>query len=179
MNKNIYKWVLVLSIVITLNLFFYFAINVFHKSPRFDNFCKQEQLNIQPDNKEQCIEKGGQWNENFYGRKPASIIDKNEIQPTGYCEVSFTCSKEFQKSQDLYNRNVFVILVILGIISLVLGLALFSNEVVSLGLSLGGVLSLIIGSIRYWSAMQDYIRVIILGVALIVLIWLAIKKFGK
>ena len=52
-----------------------------------------------------------------------------------------------------------------------------SFEVVSLGLSLAGILSLIIGSMRYWSAMDDYLRVVILGLALAALIYIGIKKF--
>ena len=64
---------------------------------------------------------------------------------------------------------------ILGVASLVAGIFISATSV-SIGLSLGGVLSLIIGSIRYWSDMDDILRVIMLGVALLALIWVGIKK---
>jgi len=72
-----------------------------------------------------------------------------------------------------------LVLVVLGAISLVVGFFLVDFSAVSLGLSFGGVLSFIIASIRYWSAMQEYLRVIILGLALATLIALAIKKFKE
>jgi hypothetical protein len=50
------------------------------------------------------------------------------------------------------------------------------SPAVSIGLSFGGVLSLIVASLRYWSDMNDYVRVTILGLALIVLIGFALKK---
>ena len=49
-------------------------------------------------------------------------------------------------------------------------------EAVSLGLSLGGVLSFVIGTIGYWSDLSDVLRVVVLGIALVALIYLGIKK---
>ncbi|MBU2263298.1 hypothetical protein KJ750_01400, partial [Patescibacteria group bacterium] len=56
------------------------------------------------------------------------------------------------------------------------GFVISQSEAVALGFSFGGILSLIIGTIRYWSGMDDYLRFIILGVALAILIWMGIKK---
>ena len=53
------------------------------------------------------------------------------------------------------------------------------SSVVSLGFSLGGVLALIIGAIRYWSNMQDVLRVVVLAVALAALVWIGIKKIKE
>ena len=77
----------------------------------------------------------------------------------------------------VYNRNVFVVFVVAGILLLIGSVYLAGAEAVSLGLSFGGVLSLVIGSMRYWSDMNDILRVIILGVALVGLIYVAWKKF--
>ncbi len=57
--------------------------------------------------------------------------------------------------------------------------AFIPNEIISIGLSWGGVLSFVIASIRYWSVADNLIKVLILGIALATLIWLAIKKFGN
>ena len=170
------KWVLIVGILITLNLFFYFSINLFHKEPKFDQFCKTEQINIQPENKDDCVAKGGQWNGNYNYGKPIPASELKNI-PSGYCDIHFSCSKEYQETREVYQRNIFVAFVVLGIISIILGFVFSAIEAVSLGLSLGGLLSLIIGSIRYWSAMDDYLRVIILGLALAMLILLGVKKF--
>lgn len=96
-----------------------------------------------------------------------------------WCDVTFTCQKQFNDAQKMYNRNVFIALVILGAVSLVVSFFIVNITAVSLGLSLGGVLSLIVGSMRYWDDMEDYLRVIVLGFALIALIWLGVKKIQE
>ena len=177
-NLPILKWILIVSIVIVLNLFFSFATRLVYHEPLWEKYCPQEQVTIQPNNQKECVAKSGAWHDQGY---PIPVYDypTKAIPPTGYCDLNFTCQKEFNTAHELYNRNVFVILVVLGFISLVLGFFLAQTAAVSLGLSFGGVLSLIIGSVRYWSEMNDYLRVIILAAALAVLLWLGIKKFKE
>jgi hypothetical protein len=57
------------------------------------------------------------------------------------------------------------------------GTFLKGNMLISVALSLGGVLSFIIASMRYWTSADDLIKVIILAIALAILIWVAVKKF--
>ena len=47
------------------------------------------------------------------------------------------------------------------------------------GLMLGGLINIVEGVIRYWSQMNEYLRFIILGILLIVLIWISYKKLKK
>jgi uncharacterized membrane protein len=85
---------------------------------------------------------------------------------------------EYNTAQKTYNRIVFIILVALGVISLVLG-ALFANAILALAFSWGGVLSLVIASMRYWTDADNILKVVILAVALGALIFTAVRKFGK
>lgn len=172
-NIHILKWILVIAIVVVLNLFFNFAIKLAYDAPEWDKFCPQQQVTITPDTQDKCVAEGGAWMENEALSKPVAVGEK---PIRGWCDVNFTCQKEYQTSLELYNRNVFIILVVAGLLSLIIGFFISSISAVSLGLSLGGVLSFIIGTIRYWSNMDDYLRVIILGLALIALIWLGVKK---
>lgn len=174
--KNIKKWVLAFSIIIVLNLFFNYGIYTFYKNPKFENFCKPELNSNAYTNRQSCEAVGGLWNENFPKAVPAPTRPAENIQ-TGYCDVYHTCQKEFNDVNSIYNKNVFIVLVSLGLISLVGGLFIGISGAVSTGLSIGGILSMIIGSIRYWSDMNDYLRFGLLGVALVVLLWLGIKKF--
>ncbi|MEK7135327.1 MAG: hypothetical protein AAB780_01335, partial [Patescibacteria group bacterium] len=89
-----------------------------------------------------------------------------------------TCRAEYETANKTYQRNVFVILVVLGALSVLAGNMLVANPVISSGLSLAGVLSFLIASVRYWSSANDVIRVIILGIALGLLFWIAVKKFN-
>ncbi len=175
----ILKWALILGIVIVLNLFFQYAIDVFYKAPAYENFCKSEQVTIIPDTKDKCVTEGGQWTEDPVLRaQPVAVDSYGKTKPlVGSCNIYFTCQKEFDGVQKVYNRNIFIALIALGVISLLGGFALAVYEAVSLGFSLGGVLSLVIATIRYWSDMDDRLRVVVLGFALATLIYVAVKKF--
>ena len=174
-KSKVLKWSLIIGITIVLNLFFNYSLSVVYSSPEYNNFCKNEQVVEAITTKDACVAVGGQWNANVYPQKPTVV---GEVVPAGYCDPNFTCSKEFQTASDNYDRNVFVTLVVLGVITL--GVSSFiPNIAVSQGLSLGGTLSFIIASMRYWGSANDLIKVFILGVALAALIYLAIKKFGN
>jgi hypothetical protein len=176
-NIHILKWVLVVAIVVVLNLFFNFSIKLAYNNPEFEKYCPQKQVTITPDTQDKCVAAGGAWTENnAYGEKVARPVSTDEPQMKGWCDPNFTCQKNYQTALEVYNRNVFIILIIAGLASLIVGFFLSNITAVSLGLSLGGVLSFIIGTVRYWSNMDDYLRVIILGLALAALIWIGVKK---
>ena len=176
-NIHILKWVLVVAIVVVLNLFFNFAIKLAYDQPEWDKYCPQKQVTITPDTQAKCVAAGGGWTENSaLNEKSAGPISMSEPRTKGWCDINFTCQKNYQTALEVYNRNVFIILIIAGLASLIIGFFLNAISSVSLGLSLGGVVSFIIGTIRYWSNMDDYLRVIILGLALVALIWIGVKK---
>jgi hypothetical protein len=173
-QSRIGKWSIIFGIVIVLNLFFNYALSLVYKSPDYLAYCPQTQVVTQPTDQKSCTDKGGQWNANTYYGKP---LVPGETVPPGYCDLEFTCRQDFQKANDTYSRNVFVILVVLGAISVALGNFFAGNAVIASGLSLAGVLSFIIASTRYWGSANDAIRVVILLIALSLLFWVAVKKF--
>lgn len=178
-KPKVLKWALIIGIVVVLNLFFNYAISLFYKEPDYNDYFRQPQVVEQITTKEACLQVGGQWTENpAYYKGEQVPVPVSSPQITSYCNPDFTKQQEFSDAQKVYHRTIFIILVVLGVLSLVAG-AFIANEIVTLGLSWGGVLSLVIASMRYWSSADNLIRVLILGFALVVLIWLAIKKFGK
>ena len=86
------------------------------------------------------------------------------------------CYDDFQPIDNLYKRNVFIILTIIGVLTIILGLFLKEVSAVYLGLMIGGLINIIEGIIRYWANMNEYLRFIILGVLLVILIWISYKK---
>jgi hypothetical protein len=179
-KPKFFKWALIIGIVIVLNLFFNYTISLFYKEPDYANYFPPTQI-IQPiTNKEECLKVGGQWSENTNVIYKGVVDNPTMTAPVNnsYCDPNFTKQQEFNKAQKVYERNVFIVLVVLGIISFLFG-AFIPNEIISIGLSWGGVLSFVIASIRYWSVADNLIKVLILGIALATLIWLAIKKFGN
>lgn len=151
-KPKLLKWAIVLGIVIVLNLFFNYTISLFYKEPDYNNYITQQ---IMPIN-------------------PSSDIAKQEADQQKFQKEQ----DAYNKAREIYNRNVFIMLVILGVISIALGAFLW-NEILVLGLSWGGVLSLIISSMRYWTDADNLIKVFILLLALGALVWIALKKFGK
>ncbi len=169
----IIKWSLIIGIVIVINLFINYAISLIYNAPQYDQYCKQERVINNVATEEACLADGGQWDANYYG-KPVP----NETEPAGYCNLQFTCSNEFQAVRKVYERNVFVTLVVLGIILVAGSFALAFNWILSVSASMGGILSIIIASMRYWSEADNWLRVIILFVALCALIYFAVRKFN-
>ena len=184
MTENKYlKWAIILGIIIILNLFFVYTMKVVYKAPQWDNFCQKEQIIESVDTQEACLEKGGQWNENLreaiYDR---GVSTENGFVPIvekrgGYCNLQFVCQNEFKDARENYEKNVFMTLIGLGVLSIVISFLIASEVIVSMGLSLGGVFSFVVASIRYWRYASEYLQVGILALALMVLIYLGIKKF--
>ncbi|PIP86601.1 hypothetical protein COV42_00290 [Candidatus Campbellbacteria bacterium CG11_big_fil_rev_8_21_14_0_20_44_21] len=177
-HRNALKWILVLGIVIVLNLFFSVTIRLFYDAPEYETFCPFEKYNAKIiETEEECAALGGRWSEeNFRANYPRVTVNiEKDLQRTVYCDAAYSCGREFEDANSLYRRNIFIIMVILGVSSIAAGIFI-SVSSVSLGLSLGGVLSLIIGSMGYWSDMNDLLRVVVMATALIALIWVGIKK---
>ncbi|MAE43229.1 hypothetical protein CMO93_05635 [Candidatus Woesearchaeota archaeon] len=179
--------ILGISIAIILAFFFGYGINTFYKPPEHKDYCKEGEFYpraefyqkpivdesekceyIEPDEslRLECTEKEGQI---------TPKRDENGCIESYYCEM---CYKEFDNIREIYNRNVFIISAILGIISLLIG-AFLKLPSVSSGIMGGGILTIIYGTLRYWGNMPDYGRFTILGIALAILIWLGYKKFKK
>lgn len=97
-----------------------------------------------------------------------------DVQPP---TTEIKCSNDYNTAQNNFDRNVFIALVVLGAITVALGNFLKGNMLLGQALSLSGVLSFIIASMRYWSYAGQWLKVVILALALAVLIWVAVKKF--
>ena len=171
------KVAVIIGIVVVLNLFFNYALSLIYKSPEYTTFCQNTQVVNTPTTQSECVSIGGQWiNDTQYRGLQPEVVTK-PVTPSGYCNITYTCQKNFDEASRVYNRNVFITLVVLGAISLVAGIILSANVVLSSGLAYGGVLSFLIASTRYWSSADDLIKVVILAIALALLIGIAVKKF--
>lgn len=181
---KILKWVLIVGIALVVNLFFNYTLAVVYDTPDYNDYCKQEQVRVIPETENECVAVGGQWTPATAFQKSVSRGEVNvpavmspEMQ--GYCDPDFMCRQGYEDANKAYNRNIFVALVVLGVALVIGSFFIVGAEAVSLGLSFGGILSIITGAMRYWGDMDDYTRVAVLGVALIALIWFGVKKFRE
>ena len=164
--------ILALIIAIVLCAFVIYLIQAIHPSPKWEDYCgriKEPMLSQNQEmTKELCEANKGTWT-------------SQEIQcakapcPQGYCDFYTECNKEFQGVQDSYNLIVFIVAVIVGLIAVATGIILQLTSVSS-GLMLGGAFLIFYGTMTYWYKLTNWIRVILLGIALAILIWLGYKK---
>ena len=171
--SSILKWSLIIGIVIVINMFFNYAISLIYSAPQYNNYCKPTQVIEAVTTKDACLNKGGQWNENSY--MEPTVAGKTVVN--GSCDLQYTCRNEYDSASKVYERNIFVTLMILGIILVAGSFALAFNWILSVSASMGGILSIVIASIRYWSEADNWLRVAILFVALVALIYFAVRKF--
>lgn len=172
----LFKWILVVGIALVSNLFLNYALDAFYPSPKFDTFCPQKEVITPITEQKACIAAGGQWtNEPYKYVGMATPVPADA--PRGYCNENYTCGKSFEEAMKGYNRNIFIVLVVAGTALLVGSIFASTIEAVALGFSFAGILSLIIGTMRYWASMDERLRVVVLGFALVSLVWIGVKKF--
>jgi hypothetical protein len=173
-QSNFVKISIIIAIVIVMNMFFNYAVSLVYKEPVMDNYIKPAQVVEAIATKDKCIGVGGQWSENAY---PSPVM-KGQTEVQGYCNENYTNQLNYDAARKVYEKKVFITLISLGVISLIAG-GFISISILSIAFAWGGVFSLIIASMRYWSQADNLAKVIILALALGILIWLAIKKFNK
>ncbi len=173
-SSNLARWALVFGIVIVLNMFFNYALSLVYTEPKFDDYMVPPQRAAAIQTREACLGVGGQWSESV---APAPAKGQGAIT-TGFCDPDFTNRQKYDAAHNAYQRSVFIILAILGIMSLITGV-MVGQAILTPALAWGGILSLLIACMRYWSAAGSIVKVIILALALAGLIAVAVKKFGK
>ncbi|MEK6907348.1 MAG: hypothetical protein AABW45_02375 [Nanoarchaeota archaeon] len=153
---------LALAIAIILVSFIAVGIDTFYKGPKDDcyNEARPKILNC-----EFMLEPN---------RTSCYLEQQNEYEIQN--QESQKCYEEFQKVDNVYRRNAFIILTIIGVLVIVIGLLVKNINSLSFGLMIGGLVTILMGIVKYWSQMNEYLRFIILGVLLAILIWVSYRK---
>ncbi|MGM5482545.1 MAG: hypothetical protein ACQESF_03720, partial [Nanobdellota archaeon] len=179
------------AIAIIFVLFVGYGISTFYKIPKYDDFCESQNKVIE--SKETCEEMGGKWtpsttkprvqDNNLQCQKISEEGDNLtltcnslEAKDSGWCDSDFKCRKEYNEAKNAYNKNVFLLAALIGLIGLVIGGIFLKVETVGIGIMGGSILTIIYGVIRYWGEAPDILRFSILGVVLASLIWIGYKK---
>lgn len=172
MKENIVlKWSLILSIVIVANLFFNYALSLALNSPNHDDFCPFEKTSQVIQDKGMCEKENGIWNPT---PQSAEVMKTPAI---GYCDLYSKCSNLYEEARKAYEQKVFVALVVIGVAMLIASFITHTNPVLTSAFALTALLDFIIASVRYWGYADEILKVVILFIALVVLIYLAIRKF--
>ncbi len=159
------------ALAIVLALFIGYAQHTFFPSPKYEDFCPQKQ--VQPVyTEETCVVAGGQWN-------PSLCAPDGKDCTPGQCYPDFTCQKEHSAASDAYGKKAFTVLIIASVVVFILGFVLSGVAVIGNGIMGGAILEMIYASIRFWGNIGEYWRLIVLGVALVALIFVGYRTFKK
>lgn len=157
---------IILSIIIAIVLagFVIYLVQSFDPTPKWEDYCEKIRPayptkpsgEVREINQTDCEAQNGTWINN-------------------YCDYYYECQKEYNNASDKHKNIVFLVSVPVGLIAVGVGIMLALPSVSS-GLMLGGGILTIYGVGQYWENLSSWIRTLILGVVLIILIWFAYKK---
>lgn len=178
---NLKQTGLIIGIAILFAFFVYFIIEAIYPSPKYEDFCKNinyreptpVKVGIQVNCTDPWQSKGVQECSSNKG-SPEFRQDVNGCDIFDKCNY---CSRDFDEYNNDYQRNVFIITAIIGIIAIIFGMY-FGVEFVAGGFLFGGIITLAYSTIRYFSRgnVDNWLRVIVLFIEILILIWIGYKK---
>ena len=176
------KVMLSLGVGILAALFIGFLVEAIYSSPDYYDYCKRQFDLPEPQvkNPELC-------NYNYDPPFRTKCVDEQGMIRQEYdskgCVIKETCDyceQEFQTASEKYNKNLFYISAPIGLLLIILGLYLpASIDAIAGGILLGGILTMIQITMRVFGNLGKWPRVILLGLELVLVIWIGIKKVHK
>jgi len=189
------KYIVVLVITVLFAILVQSLIEAIYPEPQYDKFCKYNDRYPKPayplqNEQDQIAHKCQDYS------KPTEEQLKQCVDSEGMTEYNYDeygcptkygcnyCNKQYQDAQKGYSLVVFIVSAILGLIAISLGLILptsknILHEWVGTGFMLGGVVTLFIGTIRYYADMYRVLRPIVIFIELLIVIYLIYNVFGK
>ncbi len=179
------------AIAVIFVFFIVYGIKVFYKEPKYEQFCKVSDLidatydayEYPARVKEPIGNMCGKAIDDYESFRKDCLEKQQDVvfeYDNNGCQIATSCtscSRYFRNALNIYNRNVFIVSGIIGIIVIIIG-AVLNLTSVSAGLFGGGILTIIYGTMNYWSELADWARFVILGIALVVLIYLGYRGFS-
>lgn len=169
-NMQLKNIIIGIIIAVVFLMFCVYGTKLIYKTPNYNDYCNQSKIMPpalpEQTDKEICEQQGGVWTE-----QGIECVKT----PCGYCDYFSKCQPDFEKAQENYSKNLFIISIIFSLIIIVISAFLITINSVSAGLMLGSLMYLIYGTTSFWRYMNDYFRFIILGIALIILIYIGYR----
>lgn len=171
------RFALLAGIVVVLNVFFFVVVQMIISPPQYSKYCPQ--TTKQANSAATCEAQGGVWKDSISAPSPVPSSQKtvSREKSSGYCNYYIKCQTSYDTARESAHLYSFILMTVLGVVALVIGVVPIGASIVSSGLSYGGVLALIIGSLQYWGSADSWLRLVISGLALVVLIYLGIRRF--
>lgn len=180
---NVKNLVLGIGIFIVFMFLLHNGIRAFYDSPKYEDFCKpgvfqgyypEKSIPAYPTNCTYSVQLRTQ-EQTCYDQKGQPIYEyDNSGCMIGVKECNY-CNKYFDDARNSYNKTVFVIALIVGIVVLLTGYLILSVEPVGSSLMASGIGAIIYGTIGNWENLGNIGRFLLLLIALVLLIWIALR----
>src|SRR3989338_1032367 len=178
---NVKNIVLGIGIFIVYIMMVMYGIQVFFPAPEYEDFCSNDRF--QP----KIIEPAAQCPRNA-AAEPVQSAGQLCYESGGFPEYNYNnsgciigvkrcnyCQKDFNDARLNYEKEVFIIAIIIGLITLFIGYGILSAEPVGSSLMASGIGAIFYGGARNWENLGNIWRFLLLLVALISLIWIALQ----
>ncbi|MBU0958068.1 MAG: hypothetical protein KKF56_04645 [Nanoarchaeota archaeon] len=155
-----------------------FGIDTFYPAPEYEDFCDFSNFDVPRPvgEKVECSESVeiDQAQDDCYEADGRPVFDYNAEGCIEAVECDF-CNKEYEDVSNVHRRNIFFIVVVLGVGLVLVGAFVFKVDSVSAGVMAGGVGSIFYGVTQGWGALGKEIRFFTLLIILGLFIWIGYR----
>jgi hypothetical protein len=175
------KVAMVLAITALLPLFVGLFTDAVYLEPKYENYCNNtyydypKTMPATPVNCTDVYSSPEVQKCNNEKGTPEFRYDANNCQQFKSCNY---CSRDFDTARQVYNRNIFFVLLPIGLIIVILGLYLLIDYL-GAGLMFAGLIIMFYATLRYFSDMSKVLRALVILVELLVIMWIGYKKIDE
>ncbi len=183
---NIKNLVLGIGIFVIYMMMLVYGIQVIKPSPQFEDFCSPGIYEYSQPYKMTDVDTVCKFNKTLEDQSQTCIASKGmpiyDYSDSG-CRREIKecnmCQTQFNNAQMDYQKTVFIMAVIIGIITLIIGFTILAVEPVGSSLMAAGIGAIFYGSTQNWVNLSNIWRFLLLVVALVLLVLIALKNNGS
>ncbi len=181
------KYAVIVVIAVLFVLFSFSVVELIKERPEYEDYCDRfETRPLSPDYLEVDCEDFGRPSEvesddcHERGGYIAYSYDSNGCPASYECDM---CAAVYEELQEDHRFMGFIVTSVLGLIAILVGLyAKTKNVVVQWvysGIIIGGILSILFGTMTYFDDMSRFLKPFILLAEMVLIILVAIKTYKK
>lgn len=177
---DIRQYAIILTLAILVSIFAFSFAEVFTSEPEYPDICTESQDNerpyqVAPRDSNMC-ENASEPSQQLIDSCPGRLnLNYNT------CEYDCNCYEITQDNREQNEQLIFWVAIVLAGVAIVTGMLLPSsnplNQWVGTGVIIGGVITLFVATIRYWSELDKYARPVVIAIEIAIVLWLTYKRF--
>ena len=179
---NVKNLILGIGIVIIYGLVLWQGIEAFYPSPEYEDYCTAGRFDTYYPTKPLPAGQSCEFPRNLQDAQNQCYADKGqpvwEYDNNG-CQIALKecdyCQREYDEADKAHAKVVFIIAVIIGIITLLVGFSLLSTEPVGSALIGSGIWAIFWGSVANWRNFSNIWRFLLLLVSLVLIVWFTLR----